>query len=407
LLYRNQLPILLFIFFFAFSRPLGAQRTYVFGTSLDITGGGENRLTGSSIGISQNQPIFLYYGAYPSVSLNSRSSGSTLTTSYSYGFDGTRTNQNLNHHSHAGALSYSKSFSSEFAISFSESFQSTSDAGAFNAVRGIPFNVNTPFVFSPVSSQFSTRSNTASIGLTYRLSAESGLSFNVSHGLRGYGSANGSFGGALQNQQNVSGDVSYSYQTSPHETWTVSYSAASFKFSRSQDVYSQTAHTGYSAQLVPTLKLGLTVGVSDIVSRGAGGASLGSSVGLDSSVDLVETIHNQSIAVRYAQISSDASGLGSISSTRRGDVSYNYSGKAFTVSLDASAFDTTGILQNSFSARGTAATATIGVPLSKSWSLQGVAFYQKYGHTTVLGFTEKRIFASLRYSNPTLWKTSR
>ena len=74
--------------------------------------------------------------------------------------------------------------------------------------------------------------------------------------------------------------------------------------------------------------------------------------------------------------------------------------------LDVSAFDTSGILGNTFSQRAVTATASLGLVLPKHWSAQVGGFYQAYDHTSTFAFTEKRAFISLRYDNPNLWTGS-
>ena len=74
------------------------------------------------------------------------------------------------------------------------------------------------------------------------------------------------------------------------------------------------------------------------------------------------------------------------------------------MSVDASAFDTRGILDNTFNAQGYAATANLGIPLIRNWSAQVGGQFQRYEGLAVFNFTQKRVFISLRYSNPSLKK---
>jgi hypothetical protein len=114
-----------------------------------------------------------------------------------------------------------------------------------------------------------------------------------------------------------------------------------------------------------------------------------------------------SIVLRYIQTSGDASGLGSVSNTRQAGFSLRRDTRSMTAFVDISAFETTGTLGNSLNARGIQGTATIGVPLTQTLSIQGGAQYQQYDHTSPYAFSEKRVFVSLRYTNPTLLSFSK
>jgi hypothetical protein len=75
--------------------------------------------------------------------------------------------------------------------------------------------------------------------------------------------------------------------------------------------------------------------------------------------------------------------------------------------VNVSAFETRGRLDNGFSARGLQGAAMLGVPLTRTLSMMGGAQYQQYDHASPYSFAQKRVFISLRYSNPNLFRFSR
>src|SRR5262249_24440931 len=149
-------------------------------------------------------------------------------------------------------------------VNLADSFMSSNNVIAFNALRNVIADPTPIFVFTPVSSQIVSRSNSANVGASYQYTDHSSLSFSIAHNILDYGSGDGSSGGALLNQQRIAGDINYSYKTGRQETWTLGYNAAYFNFSQSQNDYSQTAQVGYSNDIFRSYKLSFTAGVSEI-----------------------------------------------------------------------------------------------------------------------------------------------
>src|SRR3989475_11420405 len=158
LLFRNRAWLLTF---FIASVPLHAeQRKYVVGTTLNLTAGATNSLTSPII--APNQPLFLSYGAFPTITVASTSARSLVNASYSYGFNGSKSQQSQQH-SQAALINFSAPLTPQWKISVGESFQETSDASTFNALRGVTADLTSPFVFYPVAAQISSRTNEASV----------------------------------------------------------------------------------------------------------------------------------------------------------------------------------------------------------------------------------------------------
>jgi hypothetical protein len=379
-----------------------AQKRYSLGTSINLTGGVTNTLNGFAITQVPTQKYLPSYGAFPMITLTTKGEHSELDTSYSYGFNRVG-KHDLNEQSHAGSFSLSKTLNPRWTTGLSDHFVSSVDASAFNALRNVFSDPTTTiFVFSPVTSRITTRSNTASFSASDQYTDRSSLSFSLAHTLLDYGSGNGSSGLALQNQQQIAGNLAYNHKTGQHETWTLGYSASFFTFSQSQNGFSQSALAGYSTNVLRDFTLSITAGISEITEGNAG-----SSTGLNSSASLARAINkNSSFQLHFTQSSGGAAGLGTFSNTRQAGLSLNHSGRHLNEFLDVSAFNMHGILGNTFSQRGVSGTASLGLALSKQWSAQAGAFYQAYDHTSTFAFTEKRVFVSLRYNNPNLWTGS-
>jgi hypothetical protein len=412
-LFRRRLWLLALIFNFALTA--NAQRRYSLGATANLTGGGTNSLPGVGVGQGASEPVFLTYGAFPSINLTSTGAHSLLNASYSFGFNRTtsysfvtrnRTGQNVDQQSHTASLHFSKTFSPDWKIDLTDAFTSSSNPATFNAFRNIATEPAAAFVFSPVTTQIVSRGNTATAGATYQYTDRSSLSFTMAHNFLDYGSGSSSPAGALLNQQRFSGDMAYNYKSGKQESWTLGYDAGYFNFLQSENAYSQSARIGYSNNIFRDFKLSLMAGVSDTQVQGASG----SYIGYNSSASLGKTINNNLFRLYYAQTSGESSGLGTISNTRRAGLSLNHASQRTTQFVDVSAFDTQGILGNAYSIRGASATASFGVVLTREWSVQVGGMYQKYepvGDSAInassFSFTQKNVFVSLRYNNPTLW----
>ena len=399
-------PAIFLILALAFAIPLHAQqRTYVFSGSTNFVTGSTDNLTTSIVGQPLGRtPLKFFYSAYPSITMTSTGARSALNASYTFGIDRTHTSLKATSQSHAVSVGFSRPLSPRWNINLSESFEQTADATTFNALSGVtPAPQNAPFLFYPVAVRLSARTNAVNIGGGYTLSERSSFSMSASHNLRNYGS-DSSFRGSLSDQHSFSGNVTYARKTGPNETWSVGYSGTRSSFSDFENASSHAARMGYSNQIAPDLTFQLTAGASRVKSL----ASAGSYTGYNSSAGLQKTLFaNSSLSLNYSQNSGASSGLGSISDTRTAGVSLRHDFSASSVAVNLALFDADGTLNNPHGTRGISATASIAAPVTRKLSVVGGGAYQRYTGSSVFGFTQKRLFVSLRYIEPNLWRFSR
>jgi hypothetical protein len=126
-------------------------------------------------------------------------------------------------------------------------------------------------------------------------------------------------------------------------------------------------------------------------------------VGYNAAVSLSKTKLNDSFSVRFRQDSGQPSGLNSISDNRQIGISIGRRAGTTSFFLDASVFDSQGILGNTLKIRGGSATASVAIPLTETLFIGGGAQYQRYAVPAPLGFTQQLFFVSLRYRDPKLW----
>lgn len=404
LLFRNRNIGQALIWMLAFAATLQAeQRNYVLGTTIDFVTGGQNNRNGAGFGQAV-QPVSFFYAAYPSITMTSTGARSVFNLAYTFGFDRTESDPGFSSKSHAASLGFSRGLGRKWNLNLSESLQVTSDATTFNALRGVtPPAEDFRFLFDPVAVRRSSRSNGTSILAAYSLNDKSTLSIGGSHSLRDYGDTTG-FGGTLTNQQTVSANITYTRRTAGRDAWTLTYTGAYFRFGNFENAHSDTGSVGYSTPIARDLTFQVTVGASQIRLLTSGR----SYVGYNTSSSLNKTVEANSFSLYYAQDSGEPSGLGSISDTRRAGLGWNHAFRdVANVFADVSVFESKGSLDNPYETRGASAAASIGIPLTRTLSIQGGGQYQRYTQTSLFDFTQKRLFISLKLNEPNLWRFSK
>jgi hypothetical protein len=392
--------VLIATFLLLFLPPgLEAQREYAIGVGLNLVSGGDNNPRGGTSGPGTETPLRLFYGAYPSISLTSTGARSSVGLSYGFGFDRTETDPRTESESHSVSISISRQLGPRWSLSLSEGFRQTADLRTFNVFQGI---VLAPegliFVFDPVGTDLEVRSNSASIGLDYSTSTRSRLSFTGSHDLRKYG-GDSRFFGILSDQQSVSSGLLYRRELSSRSSWSARYRVAYSEFRDFENVVSQAASLGFRTEIAQALFFELTGGPSYVSSLGGASGYLRYNAG----ASLGRQGRSFGFSLYYSASSGESSGLGSVSDTQRAGVSAGHSGGPVTVSVDVSAFDTRGRLDNVQRTRGVSGSATLGYPMTDTLTLQVGTRYQRYTNTSTFAFTQERVFLSLRYDRPELW----
>jgi hypothetical protein len=377
------------------------DRKFSFGPRLDLVAGGgtDPYLTGPQ------QSGSFYSEVYPAMEMRSSGERDVITASYAFGLHRTISGSTFNSNSHVASASFSTALSPTWKFNVSDSVQMTSDFFTFNTTRGETTATDSfRLLFSPVSTNRGTRTNTATIGTEYRLGADSTLALSASHSLRDY-SDSAAYQGILSNQQRFSETATYSQRITPRGTWNVGYTGAINTFKDFDTVRSHAVSAGYSYQIGRDLMLQVSGGPSYIQTS----QSSNDYTGYNAAASLHKIIKTKNaLSAYYNYFTGDSSGLGSVSDTRSAGFGWTeLVGQSLTAFADVSAFDARSRLGNIYNVRGVSAAASFGIPLTRELSLNGGAQYSRYDQTSLFGFNQKRIFISLRYNAPDLWKFSR
>jgi len=393
------------VFITAYSSTLlGGQVKYNVGVTADITGGGNTPIFPGSSSTQSSWDLAPFIGTYPSVSFRAIGEHSSLNTTYGFGYDRTFSDPTYETKSHNATVGFSSKFGPKWSFNLSDSFYKSSNISSFRFLSGATA-VPDPeaadqfqFVFTPVFFN-SNQSNTATVGLDRTINKKSSLSVSGSYATLDYPNAS-STTGVLSDQKRISASVTFK-RSGEHYSWTIGYSGARFNFAAFQNSLNHSATIGYSYQFSPALSFQITAGPSYLEGLDNVKSPLGTTV----TATLSRIIPRGSLGLTASHTSSETSGLGSVSKNR--DIGFNMThalGKNATVSANVSGFDTQGLQVNAASARGIAGGGNFALALSPEWSLNWGAHYQHYEGYNTSGYDQNRVFMSLRYNKPELWR---
>jgi hypothetical protein len=378
------------------SAPVRAQRENTVGTTLDFVGGAE-LYPRFNAPLAQSGTV-PFVSTYPSISLNSQGEHSLITAGYVFGWRRAGTKLPADTKSHTASVGFSSRIGQRWNVEVEEAFAMTDDLQTFYQLRGVDLaGENLVFLLAPVVSEQAFRTNDASFGLSYSFSQRASLTFGGEHTLRDYVSAN--FATLLSDQQSSSLNVGYSRRISDRTEWTVSYTGSLYNFDNFNDALLHVARAGVRTKVARDVDLSFSAGPSHVKAL----RSNDSHSSYEATASIKKTIKGNDFQLSFSQDNGNSNGIGSVSNTRLVTLGFGRSlGRRTTVYADASAFQSKGVLDNTFDRAGTSAAVNMGFALSRAWSLQGGAQFQRHSKPAPLAFTQTRLFVSLRYSNPTL-----
>ena len=370
------------------------------GFNADITGGGNGPdLSVQNISQAPNRYVG-FYGSFPSVSFKARGEHSSLDSNYAFGYNWNGTDPSYETKSHSASLGYTANLNEHWKLNLADQFFMTSDVSTFKLLSGGTTDAEQfQYVFTPIFLR-SSQSNVASIGMDRNFNKKSYLTINGSYSTLDYPN-NSLTTGILSDQQRIAATITYNYK-GERNSWSIGYSGAQMNFVSFENSRNHAAIFGFSHQFTPVLSFSIDVGPSYLETL----EEVKSPVGANVTLSVKRVVRKGSFNVMFKQTSGDTSGLGSVSTYRNLDLTYNRTfGKDVSLAVTVSGFDSQGLQVNAFSARGISAGGSMAYALGRTWSLAWGGQYQHYaGYHQTADYDQKRAFMSLRYSNPELWR---
>jgi hypothetical protein len=381
------------------SIPAFGQRITTVGTTIDVVGGFENLPASGLPGDSSQMQEF--YGLLPGINLTSTTARTTLGATYSYGWNRFGDDLPRTTSSHAASVSLSSRLSPRWNFNLSDYYSRTNDIYNFYALRGVEIVEDSlVFYFSPTATGQAFTTNTVAMNLDHDLSAKSTLSFNAAHSLGRYEIDDALPG--LSDQNNVSGGMTYSRQINDRTSWNLAYTAAFYSFDKFNSALSNAVTVGLSSRLTRNTTLSLSIGPSHVKNLHFAVTN----TSYQATASLSQTVKENYFHISLNQGNSTSTGVGSLSSSRSATLGFSRGfGRRVNVFASAAAFQGTGIVGNPLNSQGTSLTGNVGFLLAKNLSLQTGALYQRYTQPAPYSYTQKRVFVSLRYSQPNLLRT--
>ena len=398
---RHARCLVILSLFVGIADTIRAERKYTAGLQIDFVSGGTNRPGSGNFELGRLAP---FYAVYPSFEFKSIGQHSHFDFNYAFGLDRYVSDLNLTSESHSMGTSLTLAASQKVRLKFSDTLQATPDITSFNVLRGILFTAAAPvFLYDPIALRRKSFSNDATATVEYELSPRSMLSFGAQHTFRNYEEI-ASFPGGLSDQYRLRGIVGYTRKLDEHRSWSLEYSTSYSDYSDFENVRSQDLSLGYSHQLTPGVSLRLSAGPSYTQSLD----SDRNYPGYNASIRIQKSIRSNQVSLHYVRRTADSTGLGSVSDTHNAGFGFSWLlGRRTTLDFDASAFQGRQRFDNPFNVRGISGTGGLAFILSKTWSLAAGALYQRQEDTALLDVESKRIYVSLRYRAPELWRFAR
>lgn len=343
-----------------------------------------------------------FYSLSPSVTLTSQSPRAQFDLGYAFGW--THTAPNLDAKSHVLTFGLSRQLSPRSNIDVGSGFTQTSDARTFYALRGIaeaPDESGLQLFFYPVAVQQIARDYRGNINFSHKLSDKSGLSFGGGFSLREYPNEQTT---ELSDQQGGSASLSFSRRISSRTELTLGYSASYYTFHGYEDAFQNVLSAGFSSVIAKDTALNWSLGASHLQNPNAPGSDI--VLTYQGSAGISREIKGNYFNLTVSQDGGGASGAGAMSKNRRIGLGFSRNlGHFVNIFADVSAFDSQGVLDNTLDIRGGSATANVGFIITERISLQVAGQYQRQSGHNPFAFSQKRLFASLRYSHPNLLRS--
>jgi len=387
--------------------PLNAERVGTINASVDLVAAVDSNpqldSTGSVIGPPQGA-VFLTYGVYPSITLNSTGPNSNLRLSYAFGFNRVDSETLPDSESHTFGGEVDAQLTRNLRFRILESFTRTADLRTLNLFRGI---LVTPegvfFDYETVAVSQKSYWNNATIGLDYAVDSNSSLSFGFGHSLRRFQENLPSLTN-LSDQDILNGSLRYTQAIGPRTSWDLGYSVFHYDFQVFENARTHLVNIGFSHQFSPSVSLRLGVGPSYTEARDQQSSFFSPRNG---SLTLSKSFDDNLLSFSYSRQSGTSTGVGGLSDveTLRLDFSRPI-GRRTSVSANVTLYGTEARLDNPVENRGLSASLLFNFLLHDSWVLVLGGSYQNDEEnrqsTGTFDFERKRIFLSLRFTLPEL-----
>lgn len=382
-----------------------AEQKFTLGAQVSYMAGGTNQIANSGLTFFQPQTMLSsFYGLYPSLDLTSVGRRSQLSFSYTAMGDYFNGEQKVTSISHNANANLAFQLGRRTKLTLRSSFWNMPDYASLNVYKGLALTpVGFQFIYEPTLAQRSSQNISGGGGIEFGLTKNSNLTIDLSSYFRNYEKSD-LFIGRLSDQTRYEGKLGYSRTLSERRTLSFNYHVVENRYQEYGKVRTHTASISYSQQLTPSMRFSVEAGPSYVI--GANQAE--SYVGYLASAGISRAIRSSQLALNYSHRSGDSTGVGGVSETQSAGLSLQFPfGRRFSFTTSITAYDSRARLDNPYNTRSISGALNLSYSLGRRWSLGVGGSYRKNEGVNTLDNEYERVFVSLAYRAPDLWRFSR
>ena len=403
----------LFIFIFIFSAmatAVWAERINTIGVSAGVIASADDRpYFEGYTPTADSDEYFLVGSFFPSISLNSRGPASMFTLSYGFGMNRVNSDLDLNTESHSVSLAWDAALGERATFKLVNNFRKSPDIDSFNLFRGI---VETPdgyfFDFDTVAQHRNSYWNTTSAELGIDAGEHSNFMFSGGVSFRNFEDVPGF---RQEDQFRSNAGIKFSHDVSEHTSLNSDYDFRYWEYyGGSSSASSHNVGLGLRHMFSPTLFLDLSAGPSYVIS-GSGDNYFDNKTGYNASARLEKRIEKHLFSLGFSKRSAEAFGYGSLAKTWDAGLTYSREFERVLVNGSVRYFDTEALSEIGYSPHGVYSMLSLGLKVTRNLMFELGGSYRKQNNDnseveSVYGdYDRKRVYLSIRFNFPELWRT--
>ena len=314
----------------------------------------------------------------------------------------------LNTESHEIGLEWDTALGERGTFRLTNNFRKSPDFDTFYLFRGI---VEGPegyfFDFDTVAEQRDSYWNSTGAELGIALSERSDLHFTGGFSFRNFEDLPGF---RDEDQMRSQAGISYSRDISERTSWNLGYDIRYWDFySGSSSAYSHNVGLGLRHMFSPTLTLDLSAGPAYVL-HNQGTESFSNDTGYNASIQILKRIEKHLFSLNYNERSAATYGTGGVARTRDAGLAYSRDFNRVLLNASLRYFKTESLYEGGYSPEGVFTLLSFGFKLTRNVMFELGGSYRKQEDNNETGYSyygdyeRKRVFVSLRFNFPELWR---
>lgn len=387
-----------------------AERVNTIGVSAGIIASADDRPYLEGFTATTDADEYFFVGSFfPSISLNSRGPASMFTLSYGFGMNRVNSDLDLNTESHSVSLAWNAALGERATFQLSNNFRKSPDIDSFNLFRGI---VETPegyfLDFDTVAQQRNSYWNSTSAELGITTGQHSSIIFSGGVSFRNYEDLPDF---QQQDQIRANAGIGYSHDMTERTSINTGYDFRYWEYyGGASSANSHNIGFGLNHRFSPTFSLDLSAGPSYVV-FGHGDEFFENKTGYNARARLVKRVEKHLFGLDVSKRSAESFGVGGLARTWDAGLTYSREFERILVNASVRYFDTETLSERGYSPEGVYSMLSFGLKLTRNLMFELGGSYRKQntdsseGESLYGDYDRKRVYVSIRFNFPELWRT--